>query len=67
VFYTDGVTEAMSPEGELFGAARMGQLVRERGGEPAAGICAAIEAAVRAHARVETLGDDLTLVVLRVL
>lgn len=67
VFYTDGVTEALSESGEEFGSARITGVLRAQGDRPAAEICQSIADAVRAHAGTVGLDDDLTLVVLRAL
>lgn len=66
VFYTDGVTEALSPAGEEFGTARLASLAGELAGQPSAAICRRIVEAVHQHAGSDAVGDDLTLVVLQV-
>lgn len=68
VFYTDGITEAPSADGEMFGTERLERLVRECPAEASARrICAQILEAVRAHSGRLHAEDDLTAVVLRVL
>ena len=67
LFYTDGVTEALSPEGEEFGTARLTALARSVAAEPAAAICRRIVDAVHQHVGSEAVGDDVTLVVRKVL
>lgn len=62
VLYTDGATEAMDAEGELFGEARLLDAVR---GLTAARACVgAIQEALLAFTGGQPLGDDLTLVAL---
>ena len=34
VFYTDGISEAMNPASDLFGEARLGQIVEDVSGRP---------------------------------
>jgi sigma-B regulation protein RsbU (phosphoserine phosphatase) len=63
VLYTDGVTEAMSPTGELFGLERLQEIVRERAGEGAGSVKRGILEAVRRFQEGHK-ADDLTLVVL---
>ena len=64
VLYTDGVTEAMDPSGDLFGEDRLKAVIRARRGEPAATILRAIWDAVKAH-REGSLDDDMTIVVVK--
>jgi len=67
VLYTDGITEARSPSGEMFGIERLLEVARAAGpAEPARSVCARILEAVRAHTGVHA-EDDLTALVLRVL
>jgi PAS domain S-box-containing protein len=64
VFYTDGVTEARSPEGDFFGEERLHRLLRSCSGLDAAGIAARIKNVVldfqEGYPR-----DDLAVLVLR--
>lgn len=62
--YTDGVTEAMSPEQEEFGEDRMLQVVLVHAAEPAQAIVTALRAAVEQHTRGAPQHDDLTLLAL---
>ncbi|MCU0294051.1 MAG: SpoIIE family protein phosphatase [Thermoanaerobaculaceae bacterium] len=66
VLYSDGVTEATDGGGELFGEARLLEVVRRLAGRPAAEVVAGVAAAARAHGDGE-LQDDLTVVAARVL
>ena len=64
VLYTDGVTEAWSPEGELFGEQRLKNVIlREHAADPD-GLLAAIASEVKSHCAGRELVDDLTLLVI---
>jgi sigma-B regulation protein RsbU (phosphoserine phosphatase) len=65
VFYTDGVTEAISPQGVLYGDARLHALLQETTAQTAQDILDKVDTAVRAHIGVAMPSDDLTLIVLR--
>jgi sigma-B regulation protein RsbU (phosphoserine phosphatase) len=66
-FYTDGVTEAMDPQGNLFTDARLKQLLqRIQGGTPTEIVCETV-AEVRSYAASEPQADDITLLALRYL
>jgi serine phosphatase RsbU (regulator of sigma subunit) len=68
VCYTDGASEAMSPAGEQFGEQRLIDLVRALPADlPARAVIERLVEAVRGFAVTEDLGDDVTLLVLRVL
>lgn len=64
VLYTDGVTEARSPQGELFGMAALKDLLSASAGRTADGLARRVELAVVDHQGGRT-GDDLAVVVLR--
>lgn len=64
--FTDGVTEAMSPENEEYGEERLESLLQEHRGESAAEILHVLREDIReftAHAPV--LSDDLTIIVMK--
>jgi sigma-B regulation protein RsbU (phosphoserine phosphatase) len=65
--YTDGVTEAESPHGEQFGEERLATALRDVAAKTPRQITAAIEQEVRTWCGDREPGDDLTLVVLRIL
>ena len=65
VFYTDGVSEAFSTEGEAFGDERLMALVKENRARTASEIAAAIAEAVQTFIGDETQSDDITLIVLK--
>ena len=63
VVYSDGVTEAMDPNGEMFGEARLMDVVRESAASGGAAVQEAILAAVRAFMGQASAYDDLTVLV----
>jgi serine phosphatase RsbU (regulator of sigma subunit) len=65
VLYTDGVTEAESPEGELFGLDRLVDSARAHRGPSAARMLEGILADVKTHIGTQTVHDDITLLVIR--
>jgi serine phosphatase RsbU (regulator of sigma subunit) len=62
--YTDGVTEAMSPDQEEFGEQRLLETLMTCGGRGAADIIGGVRAAVDEHTRGAPQHDDLTLLAL---
>ncbi len=64
VFYTDGVTEALSPARELFGRERLEKILKEKAGRPAEEICRRIREAVMDFQEGGQF-DDVTVMVLR--
>jgi sigma-B regulation protein RsbU (phosphoserine phosphatase) len=66
VFCTDGVSEAFSPGGEEFGTERLISVIGAHRHESAAGIVAAIFAAVEAFRGDRAQGDDMTAVAVRI-
>jgi PAS domain S-box-containing protein len=65
-FYSDGVTEARNPAGELFGVERLQQCVIANGGLKPEALVEAVRAAVLAFSASNSLTDDLTSVAVRV-
>jgi adenylate cyclase len=64
--FSDGVTEAMNPTGELYGPARLeAALQRNRNVERPAAVIEAIRADVSRFVETAEVADDLTLLVLR--
>jgi serine phosphatase RsbU (regulator of sigma subunit) len=63
--YTDGITEARSPEGALFGEERLVEALQSAHGRSASDAIDVITAAVDAFAAGAPPADDLTLVVVR--
>lgn len=66
VLYTDGVTEATSPGGELFGEERLEAVVRSGRGLSSKDALLAIQRAVQDFASGSPQSDDVTLVVIKV-
>jgi sigma-B regulation protein RsbU (phosphoserine phosphatase) len=65
VFYTDGVTDALAPDGEMFEEARLATVVVENSHGSAEAIASAVAQAVHDFVRGEAQADDLTLIVLK--
>jgi sigma-B regulation protein RsbU (phosphoserine phosphatase) len=65
LFYTDGVTEASDPGGELFGRQRLAQVVRQNAGLPAQELVHALRGALNDFSGGRPLEDDVTLLVCR--
>lgn len=59
--YTDGVTEAESPSGTLFGEERLIELCKNISGKPSKDVIESITAAVKQHADTAQQSDDITL------
>jgi sigma-B regulation protein RsbU (phosphoserine phosphatase) len=66
LFYSDGLTEAASPDGHLFGSTRLRELVLSHRTAPAGELADIILAAIQDFTSGAALTDDRTLVVLRV-
>jgi serine phosphatase RsbU (regulator of sigma subunit) len=65
LLYTDGLTEAFSPEGELFGEQRLLQAIRSQRASSASGLLDTIEASVNEFMGSLPPADDLTMLVVR--
>ena len=65
VAFTDGVTEAMTPDGALFGEARLRALLRGLGDVAPADAVAAVLAGVRAFAGSAEQADDIAILAVR--
>jgi sigma-B regulation protein RsbU (phosphoserine phosphatase) len=65
VIYSDGVSEAVSPQGEEFGTERLYQVVSHNLNASAAGIRDRIEAALTKWAQGTPAADDITLVIVK--
>ena len=66
VFYTDGITEAEEPGGADFGRERLAATVRAVAGRPAGTVVSAVHGAVDAFRGPGPVGDDATVIVVRV-
>ena len=65
LLYTDGITEAMDADGELFGKARLSDAVAHAAPATARDLVDAILAAVRAYIGNTPQADDLTIVAVK--
>jgi serine phosphatase RsbU (regulator of sigma subunit) len=65
VFYTDGVTEAMNPEGEMFGEGRLLELVAAHAGGSAAGLRERIMEVLEDFTAGAEQADDVTCLVVK--
>jgi len=65
LFYTDGVTEAMNPAGELFGEERALDALARLGGKTSMDIIAGIRQTVREFAGGAEQSDDITMLAFR--
>jgi sigma-B regulation protein RsbU (phosphoserine phosphatase) len=63
--YSDGVTEAVNPEGEEFGEERLAACLTSAPYESAAQVLGAVQDAVRQFAAGADVIDDVTVMVLR--
>jgi serine phosphatase RsbU (regulator of sigma subunit) len=66
LLYTDGVTEAKNPAGEMFGERRLENLIKQNCQRPAREILDAVYNAVYEHSMGVTQYDDITAIVMRV-
>jgi PAS domain S-box-containing protein len=67
VFYSDGITEAVNPDDELFGVERLDAILCEHAHLPAPEVAEAIMDAVESFRADVPRSDDLTVVVLKLL
>ena len=65
IAYSDGVTEAMNAEEDMFGEARIAAVIDQHKRAPAAEIIDHLVSAVKKHAAGYPQSDDITVVVLR--
>jgi RNA polymerase-binding transcription factor DksA len=66
LFYTDGVTEAMNPQGEQFGMDRLATLVTANSDLSAQHVVQAVRGAIQAFSDGKPLADDTTIIALKV-
>jgi len=66
LFFSDGITEARNSAGELFGAERLKQCIREHGQLEPSALVEVIRKAVVVFCESDRLADDLTVVAVRV-
>lgn len=65
VMYTDGISEAMGPDGELYGEESIARVVTELSARSAEEICKGIVENCQRYARGSEEGDDKTVVVVK--
>lgn len=65
LLFTDGITEAESPEGDFFGMDRLRQVVAREHMKPAAGVIAAVMESVRAFTGCDAFNDDISMLLLK--
>lgn len=66
MFFTDGVTEAMSPDKQIFGSDRLREALLAHAGSTADGLVQSVLSAIRGFRQSAPWSDDLTLIALRV-
>ena len=66
MFYTDGITEAMNPESDLFGDARLAGLVAEHGHLDTADLRERILREIEAFVGVADQHDDMTMILIKI-
>jgi serine phosphatase RsbU (regulator of sigma subunit) len=62
VFFTDGATDAVNPQGELFGRERLRQTVRQQATCPAQVLCQALHESITGFQKDAPQADDIALV-----
>ena len=65
LIFSDGITEAMNREGELFESERPADLLSRTMAEPAGRICEELLEEVHSFSDPELLQDDITIVAIR--
>lgn len=66
LFYSDGVTEAYSPEGEFFGPERLEKLVKEQIDLPPTELISWIKKSVTKFTKKTHFNDDFTLIIIKI-
>jgi sigma-B regulation protein RsbU (phosphoserine phosphatase) len=64
--YTDGLTDALAPDGQPFGLNRLASLLQSYAGLPSDGLCAAIFADLVAYQGTAEQYDDMTMLIVDV-
>jgi hypothetical protein len=65
VLYTDGISEAMNPDGDLFGEARLSHIIEEHGHLDVSELRERVVREVEAFAGAADQNDDLTMILLK--
>jgi sigma-B regulation protein RsbU (phosphoserine phosphatase) len=66
LFYTDGVTETMSPDNQIFGGERLEEALAAHAGGTADDLVQSVLSAVRTFRRGAPWSDDITMIAMRV-
>lgn len=66
LFYTDGVTETLSPDGQIFGGDRLEEALAAHAGSSADDLVQSVLSAVRVFRRDAPCSDDITMIAMRV-
>ncbi len=66
VFYSDGITEARSPKGEMFGVDRLCQIIYGHAELPPHELLKVIERTIRAYTKSDAFEDDCTIVIIKI-
>ena len=66
VLYTDGISEAMNPEGDLFGEPRLSQIIEEHGHLDVTELRERVLREVEAFAGAADQNDDLTMILMKI-
>ena len=66
VLYTDGITEAMTPESDLFGDTRLSRIVEEHGHLESGELRERIMREIEAFVGTADQHDDMTMILLKV-
>jgi sigma-B regulation protein RsbU (phosphoserine phosphatase) len=65
LLYTDGLTEAFSPDGDLFGETRLAEALSASQSVTSDGLIQSVEESLNEFIQSTPLGDDLTMLVIR--
>jgi sigma-B regulation protein RsbU (phosphoserine phosphatase) len=66
VLYTDGLTDVLAPDGQLYSLEQLKDLLRSCGGERAQALCEATFAGLAAYRGTAEQFDDMTMLVVQV-
>ena len=66
VFYTDGITEAMNTESDLFGDSRLSQIVEEHGHLDSGELRERILREIEAFVGTADQHDDMTMILIKI-
>lgn len=66
VFYSDGITEARSPQNEFYGVDRLVEIIEKNSSDNAQTLLSKVKNDVLSFAQKETFDDDLTLLIVKI-